>query len=107
MIAPLALLLAGMLEIGLVSHARDVLLTVASDAARVVAISGDATAGIAMVEARKYQAIGRAPIEEVRIWRQASAGLDEVAVEIRAPMPLFSIFAVRGIRVLGHAIAER
>ena len=107
MLAPLALLLAGMLEIGLMSHTRDVLVSVASDAARATAISGDPQAGKAIVQVRGSRALGGIAIQTVRIQREISGGTNQVVIEIRAPMPMFSIFGIRGIKVLGHAIAER
>ena len=106
MLAPLALLLAGLLEIGLMSYSRDVLVSVASDAARATAISGDPQSGRAIVETRGSIALGGIPIEIVRIQRESRNGVSQVVVEIKAPMSGFSIFGVRGIKVLGHAIAE-
>jgi Flp pilus assembly protein TadG len=107
MLAPLALLMAGMLEIGLVSHARDVLVSVASDAARATAISGDPQAGISMVRSRGSRALGGIAIQTRQLRRETTGSVDEVVVELRAAIPLFSIFGIRGIKVLGHAIAER
>lgn len=107
MLAPLALLLAGMLEIGLLSHTRDVLVSVASDAARAAAISGDPQAGENLVKIRGSRALGGIPIQSTRIGRETSGGVRTVVVEIRARMPFFSIFGIRGIKVLGHAVAER
>lgn len=107
MLAPLALLMAGMLEIGLMSHARDVLVSIASDAARATAISGDPQAGRSIVQVRGSRALGGVVIETVRIQRETSGGVNQVVVELKAPMPGFSIFGIRGIKVLGHAISER
>ena len=106
MLAPRALLMAGMLEIGLMSHARNVLVSVASDAARATAISGDPQAGKAIVQARGSRALGGVAIEIVRIQREIGGGINQVIVELKAPMPGFSLFGIRGIKVLGHAIAE-
>jgi Flp pilus assembly protein TadG len=106
MLAPLALLIAGTLEIGLVSHARDVLVSIASDAARATAISGDSQAGTALVEARRAQAICGLAIQTIRIQRESST-TDEIVVELRARMPFFSIFGARGIKAVGRAITER
>jgi Flp pilus assembly protein TadG len=107
MLAPLALLIAGMLQIGLMSHARDVLVSVASDAARATAISGDSRAGIEMVRARGSRALGGLAIQTVRIESETIGGTRAVVVELRAAMPLISIFGARGIKANGHAIAER
>ena len=106
MLAPLALLLAGMLEIGLMSHARDVLVSVASDAARATAISGDPQAAKDVVRVRGSRALGGIDIEMTRIQREFRGGVNQIVVEVSAPMPLYSIFGVHGIKVLGHAIAE-
>lgn len=106
MLTPLALLLAGMLEIGLMSYSRDVLVSVASDAARAIAISGNPQSGREIVENRGSIALGGIPIEIVDIQRENSDGINQVVVEIKSPMPGLSIFGLRGIRVLGHAITE-
>jgi len=107
MVAPLALLLAGMLELGLVSYSRDVLISVASDAARSTAISGDPMSARAIVKARGSMALGGLAIEINRIEHLTSDGLDQVVVELRAPMPGFAVFGGRTIKVIGHAISER
>lgn len=107
MLAPLALLIAGMLQIGLMSHSRDVLVSVASDAARAIAISGDPQAGRSLVQDRGSRALGGVAIETVRIQRETLDGVDEVVVELKAAFPGFSIFGIRGVGALGHAIAER
>lgn len=107
MLAPLALLMTGMLQIGLTSHLRDVLVSVASDAARATAISGDAQSARSVVQIRGSGALGGVAIETIRIEREMIGGVNEVVVELKAPMPGFSIFGIRGIKVLGHAIAER
>ncbi len=106
MLAPLALLLAGMLEIGLISHARDVLVSVANDAARATAISGDPQAAKDVVRIRGSRALGGVDIQTTRVQYEFSGGVKQVVIEIAAPMSLFSIFGIRGIKVLGHAIAE-
>ena len=106
LLAPLALLMAGMLEIGLMSHARDVLVSVANDAARATAISGDPQAAKDLVKGRGSLAMGGIEIQATRIQREFVGGVKQVVVEIVAPMPLYSIFGIRGVKVLGHAIAE-
>lgn len=107
MLAPLALLIVGMLQIGLMSHSHDVLVSVASDAARATAVSGDPQSGRSLVEDRGSRALRGVTIETVRIQRETLGGLDEVVVELKAVFPGFSIFGIRGVGALGHAVAER
>lgn len=107
MLAPLALLIAGILEIGLMSHSRDVLVSVASDAARATAISGDPQAGRNVAQERINRALGGVVLDTFSVRREIHGGVSQVIIDLKAQVPIFSVFGLRGIEVLGHAVAER
>jgi len=107
MLAPLALLLAGIMQIGLLAHVHDVLVSVASDAARAVAISGDSSTADQIVHDRGSKALGGVDIAVTRIGREQVGGTRQVAVELRAPLPFASIFGVHGVDATAHAVSER
>lgn len=107
MLAPLALLIAGVLEIGLLSHSRDVLISVAGDAARATAISGDLQVGRRVAQNRIDRALGGVAVESFSARSEMYGGVSQVVVDLKAQVPIFSIFGLRGIEVLGHAVAER
>lgn len=106
MLAPLALLLAGIVQMGLFAHVHDVLVSVASDAARAVAVSGDSSAASRIVRDRGSKALGGVNIEVARIGREQITGTRQITVELRTPLKFAAIFGVRGVTATAHAVSE-
>ncbi len=106
MLVPLALLLAGIVQVGLLAQVHDVLVSVASDAARAVAVSGDSSAANRIVRDRGSKALGGVNIEVARVGREQISRTKQVTVELRTPLKFAAIFGARGVAATAHAVSE-
>nr|WP_028048931.1 TadE family protein [Cellulomonas sp. URHD0024] len=106
--ALVTVLFVGVLQLTIVLHVRNTLIDSASEGARYAAQSGHVPAdGAARTRELVGQSLADSYTHGVTATTTRIDGLDEIEVEVVAPLPLLGLLGPAGsLTVQGHALAE-
>jgi len=103
----LALLVLGVVQVGLALHVRSTIASAAAEGARVAAVSGgDTVAGELRARAALAGSLADGVVERVVVTRSTSGGVATLDVLVRARLPLVGLLGPSALEVHGHALAE-
>ncbi len=106
--AVLTLIFAGLLQLGVALHVRNVLKDCATEGARYGALADRGpAAGAQRTRDLIASDLSVAYARDVDAERETIGGLDSIVVRVRAPLPVVGLIGVgRTVSATGHAVAE-